>query len=148
MSSHNLSIESGRHRNILRNNKICEFCRSEIEDEYYFVLACLCYQHLRVKYIKKYYMYWKKPSMYKFIQLLCVNNVKELCNLGKFLHHAFKLRNDWYINYSTIVVTKSMCCTISNDIITLLRTHCCYYHVVTKSQHCAAHILLKTFHMQ
>lgn len=29
--------------------------------------------------------------MFKFIQLLCVNNVKELCNLGKFLHYAFKL---------------------------------------------------------
>lgn len=92
MSSHNLSIESGRHRNILRNNRICEFCRSEIEDEYHFVLICPRYQQLRVKYIKMYY--WKKPSMYKFIQLLCVNNVKELCNLGKFLHHAFKLRND------------------------------------------------------
>lgn len=146
MSSHNLSIESGRHRNILRNNRICEFCRSEIEDEYHFVLICPRYQQLRVKYIKMYY--WKKPSMYKFIQLLCVNNVKELCNLGKFLHHAFELRNDWYINYSTNVVTKSMCCTFSNDIITILPTHCCYYQIVTKSQHCAAHILLKTFHMQ
>uniref|UniRef100_A0A8W8ICF1 Uncharacterized protein n=1 Tax=Magallana gigas TaxID=29159 RepID=A0A8W8ICF1_MAGGI len=70
----------------------CDFCRSEFEDEYHFVLICPRYQQLRAKYIKKYY--WKKPSMYKFIQLLCVNNVRELCNLGKFLHHEFKLHVD------------------------------------------------------
>lgn len=52
MSSPNVAKESGRHKNILRNNKISEFCRSEIENEYHFVLICQRYQQLRVNYIR------------------------------------------------------------------------------------------------
>lgn len=37
MPFHNLSIETERHNNILQNNRICEFCRSVIENEYHFV---------------------------------------------------------------------------------------------------------------
>lgn len=35
-NKNNLAIESGRPRNILRNYRICVFCRSEFEDEYHF----------------------------------------------------------------------------------------------------------------
>ena len=34
-------------------------------------------------YIEKYY--YQKPSMFKLENLLSTQNVKELCNLGKFL---------------------------------------------------------------
>lgn len=55
---------------------------------FHFVLKCQQYREIRVTYIKKYY--WKKP-VYKFIQLLSVQNFKELCNLGKYLHLAFNI---------------------------------------------------------
>lgn len=90
LSSHNLLIETGRHKNIPRDKRFCKTCITDIEDEYHFILVCPMYLALRSKLIKKYY--WCKPSMYKLIQLLSVNNIKELCNLGKFIYKALTLR--------------------------------------------------------
>lgn len=90
LASHNLCIETGRHRNIPRDKRFCKTCVNEIEDEYHFLLVCPVYRQNRIKLIKKYY--WSKPSMFKFIQLLSVNNVKELCNLGKFICKALEQR--------------------------------------------------------
>lgn len=36
--------------------------------------------------------YYIKPSVFKLVQLLSVNNTKELNNLGKYLVKAFKMR--------------------------------------------------------
>ena len=44
------------------------------------------------KYIKSYYR--TRPSVFKLVQLLSTENVKELCNLGKFLINAYKLREN------------------------------------------------------
>lgn len=92
LSSHNLFIESGRFYGIPRSERICTLCKLEIEDEMHFILKCKCFHGFRVNLIKPYY--WKNPSMFKFIQLLSTNNVKELCNLGKFIFRALKLRDD------------------------------------------------------
>ena len=34
------------------------------------------------------------PAVFKLVQLLSTENVKELCNLGKFLINAYKLREN------------------------------------------------------
>ena len=54
--------------------------------------AQLTYRDLHKKFIKKYY--WSNPSVYKFVQLLSENNVRDLCNLGKYLYikRAFEIR--------------------------------------------------------
>lgn len=62
ISSYNLSIEGGHHRNILRNNRIFKFCTpeiEEIEEKYHFVLIYPRYQQLQVRCIEKYY--WETP---------------------------------------------------------------------------------------
>ena len=47
-SSHQLTIESGRHRGIERQNRKCTLCTTnDIEDEYHMVLICPRYQSLR-----------------------------------------------------------------------------------------------------
>ena len=44
ISSHNLLIEMGRHRNVQRRNRTCQFCNTgEIEDEFHFILKCPLY---------------------------------------------------------------------------------------------------------
>jgi len=68
-----------------RLNRLYIFCGDDIEDEFHFVLKCKIFQDFRNYLIKPYLYYWKKPSMYKFIQLLSSNNIRELCNLGIFL---------------------------------------------------------------
>ena len=87
MSSHNLMIELGRHRNIPVIQRLCPICKSDIEDEFHFILKCPAYTDLRKLYIKKYF--WLRPSVFKLIQLLSINNVKVLCNLGKYLKMLF-----------------------------------------------------------
>ena len=90
--AHNLNIEVGRYHNIDRNQRYCTMCNTyTVEDEYHFILECKKYDNLRKKYIKGYY--WRNPSAYKLIQLLSVENIKELNNLGKFLYLAEKTRN-------------------------------------------------------
>ena len=65
---------------------------NDVEDEYLFILKCPFYTNLHL-YIKKYY--WSKPSVFKFVQLLSVQNRKELCNKGKYLKHALYIRSQY-----------------------------------------------------
>ena len=93
VSSHNLSIETlrrGRNR-IPRNERICYFCGTDIEDEFHFIIVCKKYTDLRERYIPK--KYYGKPSMYKLIELLKSNNRKILLDLGNFITLALKRRN-------------------------------------------------------
>ncbi|CAC5367839.1 unnamed protein product [Mytilus coruscus] len=87
LRSHDLAIECGRYFAIPRSNRLCSFCKNDIEDEMHFT-----YQGLRSYFIKRYY--WRKPSMYKYIQLMSSNSLRELCNLGKFIFCAQKLRSN------------------------------------------------------
>ena len=91
-SSHSLAIETGRYQGILNGNRVCKYCKDDIEDEFHFILKCPTYQNFRSKYIKSYYR--TRPSVFKLVQLLSTENVKELCNLGKFLINAYKLREN------------------------------------------------------
>ena len=41
VSTHDLSIEKGRHKNIKLENRKCKNCQSlEIEDEFHFLITC------------------------------------------------------------------------------------------------------------
>ena len=92
LSSHQLAIESGRHRGIERQNRKCTLCTTnDIEDEYHMVLICPQYQNLRRQFIGNYYI--RNPSMHKFIQLLdSSGNV--LKRLAIFIKKAFEARNE------------------------------------------------------
>lgn len=92
LSSHRLLIETGRHKNIPRDRRFCPLCKEDIEDEFHFILKCHILSTLRCKYIKSYYRH--NPSVYKLTMLLSTDNVKDLNNLGKYLHHADITRSD------------------------------------------------------
>ena len=93
VSAHTQLIEKGRY-NIERGKRICQMCdMNDVEDEYHFILKCLFYTNLRHLYIKNYY--WSKPSVFKLVQLLSVQNRKELCNIGKYLKHAEYIRSQY-----------------------------------------------------
>ena len=89
LSSHYLFVETGRYHGVNRSERKCTLCTlNTIEDEFHFILQCDCYNAIRRQYIKPYY--YKRPSSFKLIQLLSTENVKDICNLCKFLFHAFK----------------------------------------------------------
>ena len=87
ISNHRLNIEVGRYKNVLRPLRVCTLCdHNDIEDEFHFILKCPFYSDIRKMYIKQYI--YQKPSMFKLVNLLSTQNVKELCNLGNFLTKA------------------------------------------------------------
>ena len=89
MSSHRLEVEAGRwaRPNIIPvDERKCTTCRV-LEDEYHFVIECSRYVDLRNNYIAKYY--WKKPSMYKCVELINSTNMNCLRKLSLFIYHAF-----------------------------------------------------------
>ena len=86
-----MNVEVGRHDNIVRTQRLCTMCSfHDIEDEFHFILKCPLYGDLRKKYIKNFY--YTKPSVFKLVKLLSVQNTRELNNLGKYLQFATKLR--------------------------------------------------------
>lgn len=98
MSSHRLAIESGRWARPCKvpvDQRKCTIC-GVLEDEYHFVLECRLYNDLRIRYIPPYF--WKRPSMFKFVELLNSSNTNYLRRLGTFSYHAFKLRSEILYN--------------------------------------------------
>ena len=48
-----LEIETGRFRNIELQNRLCQICKTEVEDEIHFLLTCTAYTEPRKKLFKK-----------------------------------------------------------------------------------------------
>ena len=94
VSSHRLAIESGRWARPTRNpidERKCVNCNI-LEDEFHFVIECDMYINFRIRYIPKYY--WKRLSMFKFVELKNTTNIKLLRNLSVYIYQAFKCRTD------------------------------------------------------
>ena len=48
LSSHNLSIETGRYNSVPKEERLCNFCNMQnTEDEFHFLLVCPHYTELR-----------------------------------------------------------------------------------------------------
>ena len=91
LSSHQLNIETGKHRDIAHAERKCNLCNTQdLEDEYHFSLICPVYNELRKVYIQKYF--YVKPSMFKFIALLNSTTPKVLKKLANFILKASELR--------------------------------------------------------
>ena len=91
LSSHQLNIEIGRHRNIVRADRKCILCNlNDVEDEYHFIFICHIYNDLRKEYLQKYF--YVKHSVAMFITLLNSSKLNVLKNLATFIIKSFKLR--------------------------------------------------------
>ena len=92
LSSHRLEVEVGRWvkpRAIALNNRKCKLC-GVLEDEFHFVLECTLYIELRKTYISKYF--WRRPNMYKFIELLQTDSKIKTKRLSMYIEKAFRIR--------------------------------------------------------
>ena len=92
-SSHNLEIETGRHRNIARSDRICTKCNlNQVESEFHFLLVCPLYRELRTRFFNRYFYTW--PNIMKFKELMSSSQKPVIVKLAKFIHHATRIRND------------------------------------------------------
>lgn len=83
-------VNTGRFESVPYDQRICPICKSEIENEYHFLLVCPYYDHLRQKFIPSYFFVY--PSEIKFKMLMNLNNTQLRLKLCQYLISSLKLR--------------------------------------------------------
>ena len=102
MSSLRLEVEVGRwvrQNSVPIHERKGIFCNI-LEDEYHFVIQCAAYLELRKKYISEYF--WKRPNMFKFVELINsskINYIQKLCIFMRF---------NYVQSYYTIMINYSI----------------------------------------
>ena len=94
LSSHRLEVETGRWARpnaIPFSERVCYVC-NKLEDEFHFVLECPIYFDIRKLYINSYY--FKRPNMFKMVELFNTTNKKQLRNLSVYIYKAFEIRRN------------------------------------------------------
>ena len=86
LSSHSLSIETGRHRRIERDSRICPFCVDIVEDEVHFLLECPSYNTVKIKYPDLDTKNLLLDNFGKISFLMDENNIRRTASL---IHEAF-----------------------------------------------------------
>ena len=99
ISNHSLWIEKGRHMKpmIERDNRFCDFCKTEIEDEHHFLLCCPLYGPKRIilenvcrNTCNRYDLLNKDE---KFIFIMSNEDKEVLKALGKYFSEGMRLRD-------------------------------------------------------
>jgi hypothetical protein len=96
VSDHSLEIESGRYKNITREERKCKNCNlNEIGDEYHFFLKCSANHSLRNNLFNKIIL--NKPDFIEEIplnkiQILLDANSELLAEVGDFIKQSTELQ--------------------------------------------------------
>ena len=84
-------IETGRWRNVPRNDRICPLCKAGLGDVYHYICKCTnCeVKDLRGKFIPPYYL--KYPNETKDLGMLKYSNSNVLSKLSIFIQKVEKM---------------------------------------------------------
>ena len=89
-TNHYLPIETGRWRNIDRENRYCNLCNCQkLGDEYHYVLECSSLNDKRKQLLPKYFM--TRHNVVKFFELLSTKKQSLLRKLCIFIKHINKV---------------------------------------------------------
>ena len=73
-----------------REKRLCSLCnKEEVGDEYHYVMVGPLFQAARDEFFPKYFR--KKPSVFKFLQMVDSNNATTLKGLARFLNILFSI---------------------------------------------------------
>ena len=86
LGSHYFMVERGRWKKLDFIDRICFDC-NEVEDEFHVIMCCKKYHDLRKKYLPEFL--FKRPSMYKLVNFLNSNDLKNIRSIGLFIHNVF-----------------------------------------------------------
>ena len=93
MSNHNLEIESGRHKGLRMEERICVYCEKQniivIEDEYHLLLCCPMYTELRHKYPS---ISGREINFKSFMNIMSDLDEKHIVELAMFLNECFQTK--------------------------------------------------------
>ena len=88
MTNHKFPIEIGRYNNVDYAERYCHICRSDLGDEYHYLLVCPFFSNVRRKYIPTYY--FSRPNTIKYKELLTCTNVKLMTKLALFVKYLIR----------------------------------------------------------
>ena len=92
LSDHKLMIETGRHKNIIKELRFCPFCPGEVEDEIHFILKCRPYAQYRNP-------SWRCSNHNKLNRFKTImTSVNSLEDVARFIELAFTTRSNLLIN--------------------------------------------------
>ena len=103
--NHKLPVEIGRWKKIDFDRRLCMLCKTDVGDEFHYILNCKYFRSFRKLYIKPYYH--KHPNTLKFSQLMNSKNKVELKKLTKFIKIITQIIKDYYSN--VCVLTSHYC---------------------------------------
>ena len=87
-ANHKLPVEIGRWEGTDRNDRICSLCDTrDIGDEFHYIFQCAYFESERTNLIKPYFL--RRPSMYKFGQIVRTSSEAILKKLCKFIQIIF-----------------------------------------------------------
>ena len=101
-----LVIETLRWNKSPINERKCNFCL-ELEDEFHILSECKMYITIRKHILPNYY--WNRPNILIFSELISTDNVKLLNLLATYVHKAFDIRNNNYVNNHVNKLCYYMC---------------------------------------
>ena len=91
-----LMIEVGRHKNIPLEERLCPFCKQEVEDECHFLLVCHIYNDLRKKLLD--YISFKSPLFHNLsihdqvLWLMSSHDNDVILSVGEFIYKGMQHR--------------------------------------------------------
>ena len=88
-SSHTFRIETGRHQNLARSDRICLHCQetqnySTVEDKYHVFFTCSKYAEIRAQYLSSWYD--KSDSTFELYNLLKVTDFRRIKLLSTYIY--------------------------------------------------------------
>ena len=87
--NHRLPIETGRWQKIQRKEGVRNLCKSEIGDEFHYVLVCKRLENIRRQYLNRYF--YIRPNTVKFFELFNSKNTATLRKLCEFIDAMFSI---------------------------------------------------------
>ena len=91
ISAHSLNIETGRYNSTPREQHLCKFCPSSVEDEKHFILHCPKYQNIRNSYNTLFQSIITDDDLIRgILDPKDLFKTKQIC---KFLKEANNIRN-------------------------------------------------------
>ena len=96
MSSHQLAIETGRHANIPRKDRLCKLCKENsdktaVECEFHFLLVCELYDSLRKLHLSDFVSTQK--TIFNFVKIMKCPDEHVIHALSKYLYSSFLYRD-------------------------------------------------------
>ena len=94
LSNHKLMIELGRHTDLDKDERICQICHEEVEDEIHFMIKCKFYDALRkplfdhCSQLRPQFLYYSDKEKFQYV----MSTPAILNHMSKFLDDAMKDR--------------------------------------------------------